>query len=175
MARREAKIASWGFPAALGIRREGVGFRVQLRLTDREVTDIESVVTELAARHDSVESAEFLRESRVFAQELPRRVRSELNRFRLIEPSGTLVITGWSVDEAAIGPTPTDPRHKSAAGRAPARLDDFNRYRCQQMITSHRLSAWEADRSQHGATGTHGPLFWPSWFSLRRSSRPPLD
>lgn len=88
---------------------------MQLQLTEPEVADIGTVVTELAARHDSVESAGILRESRVFAQELPRRVRSELNRFRLTEPSGTLVITGWSVDDAAIGPTPSDPRHKPAA------------------------------------------------------------
>lgn len=42
----------------------------------------------------------------VLAQELPRSLRSKVNRFRLEEPCGTCVIRGIDVDDDRIGPTP---------------------------------------------------------------------
>ncbi|MEV6977522.1 guanitoxin biosynthesis L-enduracididine beta-hydroxylase GntD [Kitasatospora sp. NPDC093806] len=81
-----------------------------IALDDDEVAAILGTADELARRHDTVESAEFQRESRTLAQELPRRLRAELNDFRLTEPCGALVVTGLPVDDADLGPTPLERR-----------------------------------------------------------------
>lgn len=94
-----------------------------VQLSESEAAEIRRVAIRLAGCHDTVESREFLRESRVYAEELPRRVRRELNEFRLAEPAGTLVISGWPVTDAELGPTPADPRHKPAP--SPTLLHDL--------------------------------------------------
>lgn len=81
-------------------------------LRDDDIVAIEHVVRELSRCHQTVESAEFQRESRTCAEELPRRLRAVLNDFRLTEPSGILVISGLPVDDTRIGPTPADWKNK---------------------------------------------------------------
>ena len=78
----------------------------RLELTGPELVEIETLIDAVVARHDSVESPAFLRAVTVFAQELPRRVRTVLNDFRLGEPDGVLVVAGYGLDDARIGPTP---------------------------------------------------------------------
>lgn len=85
---------------------------LEIRLRDEDVAAIEAIVEELSRRYDTVESAEFQRESRTYAEELPRRLRRVLNDFRLSESSGTLVVSGLPVDDASLGPTPADWRNK---------------------------------------------------------------
>jgi hypothetical protein len=63
-------------------------------------------VNEVASRHGSVEEADFLDSASTYAQELPRRLRQFLNAFRLTEPSGVCVISGYPVDDFKIGKTP---------------------------------------------------------------------
>ncbi|MGW9419791.1 guanitoxin biosynthesis L-enduracididine beta-hydroxylase GntD [Streptomyces koyangensis] len=79
-----------------------------LQLDDRDISAVQELCADLAARYATVEAAEFLRDSRLYAQELPRRVRRELEEFRLTEKSGALVVTGLTVDDASLGPTPAD-------------------------------------------------------------------
>ncbi|MER6047837.1 guanitoxin biosynthesis L-enduracididine beta-hydroxylase GntD [Streptomyces sp. NPDC001793] len=81
-------------------------------LQDDDVAAIDTVVDELSRRHDTVESTDFQAESRLFADELPRRVRQALHEYRSTEKSGLLVVRGLSVDDAALGPTPAERRHK---------------------------------------------------------------
>ena len=79
----------------------------RLELSDGEIESIRSLITEVAAEHKSVESAEFLNNACLYAHELPRRVRSFLNEFRLKEPkSGVCIISGYPLDLSAVGMTP---------------------------------------------------------------------
>jgi len=77
-----------------------------LRLENDDRAAIENLTDELARRFDTVESPEFQRGCRTYAQELPRRVRRVLNEFHLAEPAGMLVVTGLRVDDDGLGPTP---------------------------------------------------------------------
>lgn len=79
----------------------------KLSLTDAEVAEVQSLLGGLKAQYDSVEDAEFLRQAAFLAQDLPRRVRSLLNDFRISEPpAATCVISSYPLDDGAIGPTP---------------------------------------------------------------------
>src|SRR5919199_5302619 len=78
----------------------------RLELTDEDVGAIRSLVKEVASRHGSVEAADFLDNITTYAQELPRRIRMFLNAFRLTEPSGVCMISGYPVDDSKIGKTP---------------------------------------------------------------------
>jgi Taurine catabolism dioxygenase TauD, TfdA family len=83
-------------------------------LTHEEVGAILPLVNEVASRHGSVEEADFLDSASTYAQELPRRLRQFLNAFRLTEPSGVCVISGYPVDDSKIGKTPAHWRTGSA-------------------------------------------------------------
>jgi hypothetical protein len=78
----------------------------RLELTEGEVRAILPLVKEVASQHGSVEEADFLDSASTYAQELPRRLRRFLNAFRLREPSGVCVISGYPVDDSKIGKTP---------------------------------------------------------------------
>jgi hypothetical protein len=78
----------------------------RLELTTEEVGAILPLVNEVASRHSSVEKGDFLDSASTYAQELPRRLRAFLNAFRLTEPSGVCVISGYPVDDSKIGKTP---------------------------------------------------------------------
>jgi hypothetical protein len=75
-------------------------------LTEEELGAIRPLVKEAASRHGSVEEADFLDNASTYAQELPRRLRAFLNTFRLAEPWGVCLISGYPVDDAKIGKTP---------------------------------------------------------------------
>lgn len=80
----------------------------KLTLVPDEAGAVQALLSELTARHDSVEDPEFLRHCNVYAHELPRRVRMHLNDFKLYEPpSACCVISGYPIDDERIGFTPT--------------------------------------------------------------------
>jgi hypothetical protein len=81
-------------------------------LTDEELGVIRPLVEEVASLHGSVEEAGFLDNVSTYAQELPRRLRAFLNTFRLTEPSGVCLISGFPVDDAKVGKTPLHWRKK---------------------------------------------------------------
>jgi hypothetical protein len=78
----------------------------KLELTEEDIREIRSLVTEVASRYRSVEEADFLDNATTYAQELPRRLRIFLNTFRLTEPSGVCLVSGYPVDDAKVGKTP---------------------------------------------------------------------
>jgi hypothetical protein len=78
----------------------------RLDLTEEELGVIRPLVRGIASRHSSVEGADFLDNASTYAQELPRRLRAFLNTFRLAEPWGVCLISGYPVDDAKIGKTP---------------------------------------------------------------------
>jgi hypothetical protein len=81
-------------------------------LADEELGVIRPLVEELASLHGSVEEGAFLDNVSTYAQELPRRLRASLNNFRLTEPSGVCLISGYTVDAAKVGKTPPHWRTK---------------------------------------------------------------
>ncbi len=80
---------------------------MRIVMTDGEVAEIRQLLAELSARYGSAEAREFLDEAGVIADELPRRIRQALRRFRLYEPEeALLVVSGYPVDQDKVGPTP---------------------------------------------------------------------
>jgi Fe(II)/alpha-ketoglutarate-dependent arginine beta-hydroxylase len=84
----------------------------KLALREEELEEIRLLVREVASRHRSVEGADFLDNVSTYAQEMPRRLRVFLNTFRLTEPSGVCLISGYPVDDAKVGKTPPHWRKK---------------------------------------------------------------
>jgi hypothetical protein len=84
----------------------------RLALREEELGEIRLLVREVASRHRSVEGADFLDNVSTYAQEMPRRLRVFLNTFRLTEPSGVCLISGYPVDDAKVGKTPPHWRKK---------------------------------------------------------------
>lgn len=85
----------------------------RLELSYEEVEAIQPLLEEVTARHGSVEEDAFLDEASTYAQELPRRLRAFLNTFRIREPSGVCVISGYPIDDSKIGATPSHWRNES--------------------------------------------------------------
>lgn len=85
----------------------------RLELAHEDVEAIRPLLKEVAARHGSVEDEVFLDEASTYAQELPRRLRAFLNTFRVKEPSGICVISGYPIDDFGIGKTPSHWRNGS--------------------------------------------------------------
>lgn len=80
----------------------------QLNLSAEEGNEIKSLVTALRTRFDSVEQAEFLNNSAVYARKLPERVHQFLNDFKQLEgSSGVCLISGYPINDVEIGETPS--------------------------------------------------------------------
>ena len=90
----------------------------RLELTNEDLREIRALVEWVASRHCSVEEGEFLDQARTYAQELPRRLRVFLNTFRLTEPSGVCLVSGYPIDDAKIGRTPPNWRKKPGSSSA---------------------------------------------------------
>jgi Fe(II)/alpha-ketoglutarate-dependent arginine beta-hydroxylase len=79
---------------------------LHLSLPADDHATLTSLTAELSATYESVEVEAFQRECRIYADELPRRLRRAINDFRLTESSGVLLISGLEIDDAALGRTP---------------------------------------------------------------------
>lgn len=101
-------------------------------MTGDDVAAVQALVAEVSARYDSVESAAFHREARVFAEELPRAVRQAVHEFRLAETSAVFVLSGLPVAEEALGPTPTQWKDKPA--KSPTASYDFAFYLVANLL-----------------------------------------
>lgn len=84
----------------------------RLELANEELEALLPLVKEVASRHGSVEDSDFLDNASTYAQEFPRRLRAFLNTFRLTEPSGVCLISGYPVKDSKIGKTPPHWRKK---------------------------------------------------------------
>ena len=84
----------------------------KLALREEELGEIQLLVSEVASRHGSVEETDFLNNISTYAQEMPRRLRVFLNTFRLTEPSGVCLISGFPMNDAKVGKTPPHWRKK---------------------------------------------------------------
>jgi Fe(II)/alpha-ketoglutarate-dependent arginine beta-hydroxylase len=80
---------------------------MRILMTEAETGEVRRLLVDLAERYGSAEAREFLDEAGLIADELPRRIRQALRRFRLYEPEeALLVVSGWPVDQEKVGPTP---------------------------------------------------------------------
>jgi Fe(II)/alpha-ketoglutarate-dependent arginine beta-hydroxylase len=76
-------------------------------LSADEQSSINLLLKQLSAQYNSVEDDNFLKDVGIYAHELPRRVRTLLNDFKVLEqPSGIAMISGFQVDQDKIGATP---------------------------------------------------------------------
>lgn len=92
---------------------------MKLELSDSEIETIRALVTDVADEYKSVEAADFLDHVILYAHQLPWRLRSFLNDFRLKESSsGFCVVSGYPINLSAIGATPTHWKWKSDAQRS---------------------------------------------------------
>src|SRR5947209_17878345 len=78
----------------------------RVAMTGQVADQARALVGEIRSRHETVEDDAFLKAAPTYAQELPRALRRSLNEFRLEEPAGLCVVSGWPVDEDRIGATP---------------------------------------------------------------------
>ena len=106
--------------------------RQKFELLDEEVGAILPLVREVASQHSSVEDPDFLDGVSTYAQELPRRLRGFLNSFRLTEPSGVCVVSGYAVDDAKIGKTPA--HWRKVAGGSSTREEEVFLHLCGALL-----------------------------------------
>jgi len=89
-----------------------------LSLEASECDRIEPLLDEITSQYTSLEDENFLKDVPLFAHELPRRVRTFLNDFGMLEPqSGACMIRGYPVDFSRIGPTPEHWHNKPRVSR----------------------------------------------------------
>jgi Fe(II)/alpha-ketoglutarate-dependent arginine beta-hydroxylase len=96
----------------------------RLILEKNESSAIRALLGELTSLYSSVEDKNFLKDVSVTAHELPRRVRVFLNDFKQLEPApGVCIISGYTVDDQRIGPTP---KHwKARSGVSPTLAEEM--------------------------------------------------
>lgn len=88
-------------------------------LTEAEIQEIQHLLSELSRKYPSVEDPAFHHRATLYAHELPLRVREELIDFRTNEPaSALLVVSGYPIDDAKVGPTPGHWESERDGGRA---------------------------------------------------------
>jgi Fe(II)/alpha-ketoglutarate-dependent arginine beta-hydroxylase len=91
---------------------------LRISLSNSEVSTLQGLLHDLASQYQSAEDTRFLEDAPVIAHDLPKRVRVLMNDFKLKEPEGICIISGYQVDEAKVGKTP--PHWKWRNGRSPA-------------------------------------------------------
>jgi Fe(II)/alpha-ketoglutarate-dependent arginine beta-hydroxylase len=117
----------------------------QIRLSDDEAAQASGLAADLAARHDSVEDRELVRNLAVYARDLPRELVRRLNEFRLCEPSGVCLLTGYRVDDEKIGPTPAGWHGQETPGRTLA--EEIYFLLCGSVLGDS--IAWATQQNRH--------------------------
>lgn len=79
----------------------------RFEISQAELRDLKQLLDEIEDVFDDLESEEALEHSTLFAHELPMRIRSTMNAFRLERMSGVLCISGYVVDQNRVGATPS--------------------------------------------------------------------
>ena len=79
----------------------------RLQIDRIELDDINRLLDKSEAELEDLEAEESLHRAAMLAHQLPSRIREHLNAFRLGRLSGVLCISGYVVDQARLGPTPT--------------------------------------------------------------------
>jgi Fe(II)/alpha-ketoglutarate-dependent arginine beta-hydroxylase len=95
----------------------------KLDISQSELDDVNRLLDECAAELEHLDNEQSLHRLTLRAHDLPVRIRSHLNAFRLEQLSGVLCISGYVVDDARLGPTPSHWRERS--DRSPAHREEI--------------------------------------------------
>jgi len=85
----------------------------RVSLLPEEISTIDSILAELRSRYGSVEALGFQANAPLLAQEFPRRLRKAFHDFKLRETSSVLIVSGFPIDQEAIGKTPEHWKNKT--------------------------------------------------------------
>lgn len=144
----------------------------RLILREEEVSQIRSIVAELAGKHGTSESLELHEEAALAAYRLPARVQAALREFKLREPaSGLCIISGYPIDDQRLGPTPShwqDTRPRCAALEEEVALvvlasllgDCIGWATQQDGRLVHDIVPIEAHRKEQLGSGSEQTLTW---------------
>lgn len=143
-------------------------------LSSQEIASTSELVRQLTALFDHAESSEFMRAAALAAHELPRSLRTALYDFKLEEPvAGLLLVSGWPIDDAALGPTPAHWNQRQSGGTTFAAeaamtligsmLGDTMGWSTQQdgRLIHHVVPIREHQHAQLGSSSLE-PLSWHS-------------
>jgi Fe(II)/alpha-ketoglutarate-dependent arginine beta-hydroxylase len=95
----------------------------RLEMDAAELRAVTELLDELEDGFESFDSDEVLHQATVLAHQLPARIRSYLNAFRLEQLSGVLCISGYVVDQDRLGSTPAHWRDRPR--RSPAHREEL--------------------------------------------------
>ncbi|HLM54926.1 MAG TPA: guanitoxin biosynthesis L-enduracididine beta-hydroxylase GntD [Pyrinomonadaceae bacterium] len=144
----------------------------RLKLNADEVRAVRALLSELTSKYSSAEDEGFLKDVSVFAHELPRRVRVFLNDFKHLEPApGVCVISGYPVDDAALGPTPG--HWKARGGVSPTLAEEMLFFLFASLLGDvfgwatqqggrliHEVLPVKGDEDQQIGTGSKQTIWW---------------
>jgi Fe(II)/alpha-ketoglutarate-dependent arginine beta-hydroxylase len=94
----------------------------RLEIDQTELREVNQLLDQYEAELRHLDTEEALHRATVLAHQLPVRIRSNLNAFRLEQMSGVLCISGYEVDEERLGPTPGHWRERPS--RSPAHREE---------------------------------------------------
>jgi Fe(II)/alpha-ketoglutarate-dependent arginine beta-hydroxylase len=143
-------------------------FTIELSEDDRR--RIDDLVAEILDGHGRPDAPELLDRITVWAQDMPRAVRTAANHFRLHEPSGGCLFTGFRVDDDAIGDTPAHWGGARANGTA---REDLFLLLCASLLGDpiawatqqggrllHDVMPIKGHESEQINSSTSAPLWW---------------
>lgn len=143
-------------------------------LSAHEIDAVQALTHSIALEHQSVEEVEFIRRAPVYAHELPRRIRQFLSDFKLREPTcGVCLISGYPIDNARIGKTPSHWKWQLDATTSIAEQIMFVLYGCllgdpfawatqQDGHLMHDVFPIEGNQYDQLGTGSEQLLWWHS-------------
>jgi len=105
---------------------------LQINLDPDDEACVDRTVGTLANSAGAIENPQFLQEIALSAQTLPRRLREGVLRFKLEESWPVCLVSGFTVDNAAIGKTPRDSMDQSAKART--RREDIYLMLCCHLL-----------------------------------------
>ncbi|MFC6016171.1 guanitoxin biosynthesis L-enduracididine beta-hydroxylase GntD [Plantactinospora solaniradicis] len=95
----------------------------RLELDQAELDEVTELLDEYEAEFERLDTEAALHRATVVAHQLPARIRSHLNAFRLEQMSGVLCISGYVVDQDRLGQTPGHWRDRPR--RSPAHREEL--------------------------------------------------
>jgi Fe(II)/alpha-ketoglutarate-dependent arginine beta-hydroxylase len=103
-------------------------------LTGPENAAIAAVLDRVTQRCHNVEDPGLVRQASVIAHELPRSLREFMTEFRLDEPSGVCVVSGFPVDDEEIGDTPAHWEHRDPTALSPTLRQEVFFLLCASLL-----------------------------------------
>ncbi|MEV7602212.1 guanitoxin biosynthesis L-enduracididine beta-hydroxylase GntD [Kitasatospora sp. NPDC089797] len=140
-------------------------------LTPADADAVAALLDELAERHGDVEDRALQDDLTVQSHRLPIALRRFLTDFRLHEPTGVCVVSGYRVDQDRIGATPAHWQHRT--GTSPALREEIFLLLCASLLGEPIAWATQQDgylvhdvlpvaghADEQIGTGSNQTIFW---------------